>query len=269
MTGAQSDDDLGSSPARSPAVRPSQRPDPIVSGTVSVPPPAGGVPAEAVYAFLAREATRGTVRAIVSAVIAKGDVEAVVQRTLLEAKEAATHSPPESYGALHAWVGGMARRVVADYVAQRARRARGIGGRPSLRVVGGRDARGAAHEVPVEEGSDEPVDDGGPPRRWIRRQVARNPHDRETFSILLEHVLYGRSYARLAAVRGTTPLALSARVFEFRKRYAERYAQRWMRRMFWAGLAVVATVAAIAASWLVRPRPNPPLETNRTSIPPT
>jgi DNA-directed RNA polymerase specialized sigma24 family protein len=268
MTGAQSDDDLGSSPARAKGLRQSERPPVVVSGTVTVPPPAGGVPPEAVQAFLARSATRGTVRAIVSAVIPKADVEAVVERTMVEATEAANHSAPESYGALHAWVGGVARRVVADYVARRARRARSLGGKASLRVVGGREARGGAPEVPVDRRADDPIDNGGPPRRWLERQVTQNARDRETFSILLEHVLQGRPYTRIAAERGTTPLAVSARIFEFRKRYAQRYERRWLRLTVWTAVAIAVAIVAIAASWITRPRPNGPVEHDRTSIPP-
>lgn len=84
-------------------------------------------------------------------------------------------------------------------------------------------------------------------RRWLKREVALSPRDRETLAILLEHARVAKPYRRIAEERGMTQGALAARVFEFKRRYADRYEQRRDRTLLWIVLAVL--VPAVAAVW--------------------
>jgi hypothetical protein len=116
---------------------------------------------------------------------------------------------------------------------------------------------------PPPEPSWDPRDDEGEAavggwlvRQWIERQVAKNPRDRETFAILLEHAQGEKTYQQIAGERGMTLTALSSRIFEFKQKYIPRY-KRWRSRtMVWVmlGGAVVIAVAAIVL-WLLLRRP--------------
>jgi hypothetical protein len=115
-------------------------------------------------------------------------------------------------------------------------------------------------------------------RRWIEREVARSPADQETLAILLEHARLAKPYKRIAEERGMTPGALSVRIADFKRRYAERYKKRRDRLQMLLLLLVgaVVLVAAIVAWWLGRPtrprvepiRPDGPTGTARPAPPP-
>ena len=93
-----------------------------------------GVDPTVVAAFMARVETRRAIHAHVAACVAHVDVDDLVQTAWVEAAGAAERSPPADENAVPAWLKTIAERVVADHLAQRARRARYEGPMPDADV---------------------------------------------------------------------------------------------------------------------------------------
>lgn len=215
-----------------------------------------------VRAFLALPETRRQVTAIVGARVPSRDVENLVQDSLEEALRALGRHPPNRRDGLPGWVATIARRVVADFLAKRSRRARYEGSMPE-EPWDEEPARGAPAvdpPSPVAEPSYDPRVDGDDEgmsdwlvRRWLAEQVENHPRDKETFEILLEHAREGKPYGRIAAERGMTLTALSSRIFEFKGKYQSRY-RRWRDRTVWmlllGAVALVIAVAIALSQWL-------------------
>jgi len=232
---------------------------PVAHGGMRVdvsPPPVRPTPAPAgvdrtvVAAFIARVETRQAIHAHVAARVARVDVDDLVQTTWAEAARAAERSPPAEENAVPAWLKKIAERVVADHLARRARRARYEGPTPDADVDG--EYAVEANDQAVDPRESEPVEsEGWLFHRWIAEATAAHPRDRETLAILLEHIRDGVPYTRIAPERGMSLPALSSRIFEFKTKYAKRYARRRNRAILWVVLGAAA-VAVIIAWWLTR-----------------
>jgi DNA-directed RNA polymerase specialized sigma24 family protein len=230
---------------------------------------------EDVRAFLALPETRRQVTAIVGARVPSRDVENLVQDSLEEALRALGRRPPSRRDGLPGWVATVSRRVVADFLAKRSRRARYEGSMPEEpwdegpgRGAPAVDAPSSFAEPsydPRSEGDDAGVSDWLV-RRWLAEQVENHPRDKETFEILLEHAREGKPYGRIADERGMTLTALSSRIFEFKGKYQSRY-KRWRDRTFWILLfgAALGVLAVAIALWLWLRASAPP---HRPEAPP-
>jgi DNA-directed RNA polymerase specialized sigma24 family protein len=223
------------------------------------------VTSEAFAAFLARPDTRRWVLSIVKDKIPVDHVEDVAQDALAEALKAFVKAPPSRDEVLIVWIATITRRTVADFWKKRGRRRKYEGNMPvgpdapaldlaydSESTFEDDEGEPAAAEPSYDprEGS---VDDlelkGGFLFRWLERQVAKSPTDRETFEIVLEHGLGDKTYQTIAKERGLTLTVLSSRIFEFRKKYIPRYKRERNRAVLLLLLFGAAVVAIIV--WLL------------------
>jgi DNA-directed RNA polymerase specialized sigma24 family protein len=224
--------------------------------------PLRSVSPEVVRDFLARMETRRMMLALVAAKVPSADVEDIVHDAMTEAIDALQRKPPERVEALPGWVATITRRVVADFVTKRVRRAKYEGPMPDV-VEAQPPEDGLPGDFPaaVEPSYDPRVVDHDSDvdpwlvRRWLERQVAALPRDKETFEILLEHAQGNKTYQRIAREREVTLTALSSRIFEFKSKYIPRYRQWRNRALLLIVLGGVAVIAAILALWLLR-RPS-------------
>jgi DNA-directed RNA polymerase specialized sigma24 family protein len=207
---------------------------------------------EAVRAFLARVDTMRDVRAIVAARVPATNVDDLVQDSLREALEAADRAPPHRADALGAWVAAIARRVVADFLEQRARRAKYQGPMPREEDD---VERPEPSSDPRESDDDQEEVHTWLVRHWLEQQVADHPRDKETFEILLEHARDARTYQEIADARGLTLPALTSRIHEFKYKYVPRY-KRWRNRAILLVLLGAAVIVAVIVMWLLRRPPE-------------
>jgi DNA-directed RNA polymerase specialized sigma24 family protein len=207
---------------------------------------------EAVRAYLARVETMTKVRAIVAARVPATNVDDLVQDSLREALESADRAPPHRADALGAWVAAIARRVVADFLQQRARRAKYQGPMPDEEDDAQRPEPGYD---PRESADDKSEVHGWLVRQWLEQQVADHPRDKETFEILLEHAREARTYQEIADERGMALTALSSRIYEFKYKYIPRY-KRWRNRAVLLVLLGAAVIVAVIVMWLLRRPPE-------------
>jgi DNA-directed RNA polymerase specialized sigma24 family protein len=238
--------------------------DPPVAQVIALHP----VSPAAVRDFLASAETRLFVTAIVAARVPEADVDDLVHRALMEALESLKRKVPDREDALRGWIGTITRRVVADYLTKRKRRAKYEGPMPEAPVdPAGSDekaessssaARFASESARAEPSYDPWAEDDDQPRvhawlvrQWLDREVANHPRDKETLEILLDHARGGKTYQDIARQRGLTLTALSSRIFEFKQKYIPRY-RRWQRRtLLVLLLGGAALVAAIVIWWLL------------------
>ena len=190
-----------------------------------------------------------------------------MQDVLAEALKAADRSPPAHEDLMSSWLATIARRVVADFLAQRARRAKYEGDMPdepegepgapdgAAGVEASEDDEPPAFPEPSYDpraaGDDEGEVDAWLVRQWLEKQVAGDPRDEETLAILLEHAQGEKTYQAIARERGMTLPALSNRIFEFKSRYIPRY-KRWRNRavllLVLGGVAIVAEIVLCCGS---------------------
>jgi RNA polymerase sigma factor (sigma-70 family) len=222
-------------------------------------------------AFVARADMRDMVRAIVATRVPAQHVEDIIQDAIEEALRALERTPPSRDDALPAWLAQIARRVAADFLAQRTRRAKYEGPMPEepaeAHWAGAESGESKRPRRAPEPSYDPRFDDAAElhpwlARQWLEHEVADNPQDRETFEIVFEHAQGGKTYQQIAAERGMTVTALSSRIFEFKQLYIPRY-KRWRNRVIIVillGGAAVLLAAAVLWSLLQRPdsiRPDP------------
>jgi DNA-directed RNA polymerase specialized sigma24 family protein len=231
-----------------------------------LPPPGVPVTPEAVRAFLARSSTTRAVRAVILTLVPSAEVEALVKESMLEATAAADRTAPSTHDALPMWVVAIAHRVVADFLERSTRRARYQGSLPPRARDYDESGEDVAQAAGYDPDEDSKIERNDHVRRWIERAVARSPRDRETLDILLEHARHGKPYKKIAAERGLTMPSLTARTFEFRKRFAQRYAHRHDRMKLWIALGAATAIAAIAAEWLLRPAAVHAMEPHRSVL---
>ncbi len=249
-----------------------------------------------VLSMLGRPPTTREVTRLVAAKVPPSYVEDVVQDVFVEAVKAADRNPPAHEGLLPSWLATITRRVVADFLERRARRAKYEGDMPD-ELEGEPGAPDGAAGVEASEDDEPPAlpeasydpraadDDEGQvdawlARQWLEKQVAGDPRDEETLAILLEHAQGGKTYQDIARARGMSLTALSTRIFEFKGRYIPRY-KRWRNRavllLVLGGVAIVAEIVLLLWLWLaprdagIRPdlyRP-PPIAPSATVVAPT
>jgi DNA-directed RNA polymerase specialized sigma24 family protein len=232
-------------------------------------PPA--LPREIIADFLSRPLTHQWVKALVRRRVASRRVEDVCQDILLEAIE--TKSVPSVERALPQWLKTIALRVIADYHTKRVRRARYEASREQLRELENARERDADGESPDDEGLEkltyDPTvtmsfgADGFLIRPWLERQVQSDPRDKETLALILERAGSEKTYAKIAEEHGMTLTALSARIFQFKKKYLPHY-KRDRNRVF--VLLLLAGAALLVLAWWVFLRGG--AQTNQDRIPP-
>jgi RNA polymerase sigma factor (sigma-70 family) len=216
-------------------------------------------------ALLARADMRDMVRAIVATRVPSQHVEDIVQDANEEALRALERTPPSRDEALPAWLAQIARRVAADFLAQRARRSKYEGPMPEEPAEAHwGDAESGQSERPhraPEPSHDPRIDDAAElhpwlARRWLEHEVAGDPRDKETFEIVFEHAQGEKTYQQIAAERGMTVTALSSRIFEFKQAYIPRY-KRWRNRaIIVILLGAAAVLVAAVVLWRLLQRPD-------------
>jgi RNA polymerase sigma factor (sigma-70 family) len=266
-----SDDDPPSSDGRrSDAASAAPDDDEIARQSGTEPSPAKVIPlhrasTDARRAFLARADMRGMVRAIVAKRVPAQHVEDVVQDANEEALRALERTPPSRDEALPAWLAQIARRVAADFLVKRARRAKYEGPMPEepaeAHWADAESGESKRHRQAPEPSYDPRIDDAAQrhpwlARRWLEHEVADNPRDKETFEIVFEQAQGEKTYQQIAAERGMTVTALSSRIFEFKQAYIPRY-KRWRNRaIIVILLAGAAVLLATAVLWWLLQRPD-------------
>jgi DNA-directed RNA polymerase specialized sigma24 family protein len=236
------------------------------------------VPVEVVRAFLARRTTYAQIRSLAAGAVAAQLIDDIVNDTFEEALKAAVRAPPRDAATLPAWIGTIARRVIADSHAKGKRREKYEAPMPIEPVDSDLPDDGSPN-APVQAWS---PDEGPPERpltydprsapdawpdgegrvvRWLERKVAKSPRDRETFEILLEKAREGKTYGQIAEERGMTLTALSSRIFEFKGKYLPRYKRERDRSILLILLLGASLVAVGVALWLLlhRAQITPPV----------
>jgi len=210
---------------------------------------------EALRKYLASPETVKRVTDHVRAKVAPQDVGEVVGDVFQEALVA---PPPDDEARLTGWLSTITARVIADRLAKAKRRAKYEAPMPEWSAEGDDDAvqaQGAVPEPSFDAREDEHGVHGFFILRWIARQTAELPRDRETFEILLEHERDAKQFAVIAKERGLTETALRWRVSEFKATYVPRY-RRWRNRT--ALLLLLGGMAAVALVWWLLARAQPP-----------
>ncbi len=224
-------------------------------------------------AFLARPTTHEQIRALAAREAPAHVVEDIIHDTVEEALRAAARAPPRDAAVLPAWIGTLARRVIADLHAKRKRREKYEGSMPTEPVESCSSDEGSPDGgspfAPVQSWSPDEgpppalaptydpreAQDGWPNRedrvvRWLEQKVARNPRDRETFEILLERAREGKTYGQIAEERGMTLTALSSRIFELKGKYLPHYRRERDRSIVLLLLWGTGIVVALVGLWL-------------------
>jgi DNA-directed RNA polymerase specialized sigma24 family protein len=225
-------------------------------------PPA--LPHEIVEDFLSRPLTLQWITALIKRRVPPQQIEDVRQDILEEALT--TTSVPRDEKALPSWLRTIATRVISDNLTKQTRR--------DEREVTMAEPR-RAQRAPAPGGEDAGADpdeltydpfagidfgqDGFLIRPWLERQVAGDARDTETLLILLEKAQSGQTYGHVAAERGMSLTALSARIFQFKKKYLPRY-RRYRNRavlLFLLGAAAVVLALAIWILWASMEKAGP------------
>jgi DNA-directed RNA polymerase specialized sigma24 family protein len=219
-----------------------------------------------VHAFLNRKDTFAWVHARVARKVHEHHAEQVAQDALLEAAKSAWL--PSARKAIRSWLRTIVDRAVADHHKKRKRRSRYEGRmpRPPARVdeggQGADDAPDADDLGPsVDPREAELAADALFFRRWMEDQVAGDPEERLTLSLMLEQYDEEETFAELAKRHGISQSTLSKRVSALRAKYGERF-KRYQRRMFvMIALGVAIAVAIIAVVvYLLWPRGPKPFD---------
>jgi hypothetical protein len=108
----------------------------------------------------------------------------------------------------------------------------------------------------------EPTDDDASDWRvgkWLRKQVAKTPHEKEVFEILQYKARSKKTYQAIAAERGMTLASLSNRIYRLKEKYEPLWKEEKrdrQRTLLWA-LAVGAVVLMLVfAMWALRRSKN-------------
>jgi hypothetical protein len=111
---------------------------------------------------------------------------------------------------------------------------------------------------------------------WLREQIADNAHERELYDLIVYKARSKKTYAEIAAEKGTTLASLSNRIYRLRQKYEPLYKQhrRERQRMIVAWILRAVALAVLGyIAWLllhhetvpVRPDVFPPPAPSATS----
>jgi DNA-directed RNA polymerase specialized sigma24 family protein len=273
-----SDADAPASEADPPA---SDRPAPVSLADYRARVAKTSITHEAFRAFLADRKTQNWVEVIVAEKMPEVDVADVAQDTYEEAVKAFERAPPANSEVLLAWLETIARRAVADALEKKSRRAKYEGDIPDEPGDSDLESEAAPEPASVDDDDDEHPFGAGPhpiadpsvdpraidedelynaPRlvRWLEGHVADNPYDRETLELVVEWSRGKKTYKQIAAERGMTLVALSSRVFEFKKKYTPRYKRERTRAVLLLLLFGVAFAVVVYLLFRVPDAPHRP-----------
>jgi DNA-directed RNA polymerase specialized sigma24 family protein len=194
-----------------------------VAAFADEPPPPSGVSLNpvktALLEFLAsRERKKG--RDFVTSVIIRRlgkDIDPdllddLVRYAMLEALQAS--SPPWTVGGIPGWVGRVTRRQIAHYFQAREDDDENLD--PSAHAHDPSDR----HAPQTDWGAREHLI-----AKWLDKEIGPSPRRRETFQLILEHEVAGKTLAELAAENRTTERAIANRIHKLRKELAPKVAR--------------------------------------------
>ena len=255
-------------PANDPPA-PAARPDASLPANDATAPPAdeapppsgvtlGRVRAALVQFLASREKKQGAdfIRSVITRKLGpvhSDMMDELVHLATVEALQA--QSPPWTVGGIPAWVARVTRRQIAQYFERRADDEENID----------------PNETPDEwHEHHAPATDWGAREhlicKWLEQRIGPAPRRRETFRLILEHEIAGRSLEELAVEQKTTKSALANRFLKLRKELAPQVAlmdQEKPRRavllalFFFGACALVALVYLLVHLLLPPPAPAP------------
>ncbi len=235
-----------------------------VSAVADEAPPPSGVTASrvtvALWLFLASNEEKKGDDFIRSVIVRKlgRDLEPDLLNELVQlahARALDAKSPPWTEGGIPSWVGRVTRCAIADYF--RARQDDDDNLDPDAHAHDPFDR----HAPQTDWGAREHLI-----AKWLEKEIGPDPRRRETFKLILEHEIAGKSLKELAVEHGTTERALSNRFHKLRKELAPKVAlmdEEKPRRavllalLFFGACALVAVLYALWHLWLP-PAPPPP-----------
>jgi DNA-directed RNA polymerase specialized sigma24 family protein len=277
------DDSLHDEAAPEPANRDDAADDDASAPPPEDEPPPGDDPnaprlsADQVTAFVAKRKTVTWVHDYVEARVPSAHVWDVTNAALERALRSKWR--PSAEAGLYRWMQTVTDRQIADFFRARKRLRKREVPMPRRTEAAGRygaDGPGAHDDVLDDEERDElpqPGDDAGADgatremlTRWMDRQAAKNPYDRETFAMMREWAA-GKPYTQIADERGMPVAQVNSRVYRFKAKYGPLWAKRqerervivlWRRRVakggWWAAIALA--IAAFVAAFALQQRPR-------------
>jgi DNA-directed RNA polymerase specialized sigma24 family protein len=201
---------------------------------------AGGVSREALAAHLARKDTQDHLAKLVRKIpwwwgTMREDARHDICVAVLEAKKT-----PATLGEVPAWIGGIAKNVVADAYAEHYKRKR---------------ERGTAKPEVIEEiPAPTPVTEDERPAWmidvWLRKQVAEDPASAMTYWMLVDMGRNKKTYEDMAKKHGISEDAVKQRVHRLKEKYVDAWKKH--KRMREALRAVVLILLAAAIYVILR-----------------
>ncbi len=211
----------------------------------------------AVRAFLSRKDVWQFVHTYVKRRVPHAEYEQVAQDALMEATANAVWPDTDEEKVRWATLTTVTDRVIADHLTKRRRRREYEGDMPADPTV--QDEAG--DYVPDEEKDRDPSLDPRVPvprvegmimRRYLAQAVKGKPRDEETLRWMTLWADEERTYDDIARETGLPVTTVSKRVHDFKEEYGPKY-ERWRNRTI---LIVLLLAAAVAAYFLLRPRPD-------------
>jgi DNA-directed RNA polymerase specialized sigma24 family protein len=205
-----------------------------------------GITLAVLHAYLNRPDTQRHIRNVVAGALGRRANRALVDDLANDAQEAAlgTWKQADSEETMPAWVDGIARNKVREHFGE-------------LREEAKVFDRGGDPEGPNVLYT--PTDDdasGWMIGSWLREQVADTPHERELYETLCYKARSKKTFAQVAAEKGTTLPSLSNRIYRLRQKYEPQWKQHRREQnrtvLLWLGFAI-----ALAVAWWLLHRPDP------------
>lgn len=239
-------------------VAPSSRPRPVAASDAA-PPPSGRTLFDgrvALWRFLAspddKEGAhyiRGVIFKKLGQPLDDDLVEDLVQSA--SAAALAAKSPPLFSWGVSAWVARLTRRTIAAYFEAKKEdvefleRGADAAIQPGERHGPATDWEARAHLI----------------TKWMEGQIGQNPTKVQTFRLMCEHELHGKSLRELATEHQTTSSALSNRFHKLRAELAPKVSvmdkEKPRRTLLFILLTIALGIAVALLLWLLRPAPEP------------
>jgi DNA-directed RNA polymerase specialized sigma24 family protein len=182
-------------------------------------------------------------------------VEDITHLAIVRALEART--PPWTEGGIRGWVRRLTKCAVADYFRDQEDDEENL--EPGVEVA---DLASDRHGPHTDWGAREHL-----VAKYLESQIGDDAYKKESFRLMMENGVAGRSLDELAAEHGTTPTALSNRFLRLRKELAPRVSimdrekprRTILLALFFLGAAALVGLAIDLWSRLFTPPPPLPI----------